>query len=233
MENPFSRLAKVLALERKQGYRNKAVIGGLDKFANRWENEACAACDSQSLVNEVVALMLGYSSVEGQPARERIIEQIARRSLEAEQAITGSDSRQPERPGGPRGESPVERPARPPHVLSAGAPIEDETPAPVATDRAGPAARPRVPPPATLPRPDVEPSSNTRPAPSATPAVTGRDQSFGRESGPAYSKPVASKPVRAETGRGPEPKERAGAPSRRSRLNPTQTRLGAGGPSDG
>ena len=91
---------------------------------------------------------------------------------------------------------------------------------------AGPAARPRVPPPATLPRPDVEPSSNTRPAPSATPAVTGRDQSFGRESGPAYSKPVASKPVRAETGRGPEPKERAGAPSRRSRLNPTQTRWG-------
>ena len=68
MENPFSRLAKVLALERKQGYRNKAVIGGLDKFANRWENEARAACDSQSLVNEVVALMLGYSSVEGQPA---------------------------------------------------------------------------------------------------------------------------------------------------------------------
>ena len=39
MNNAFSRLLKVLALERKQGYRNKAVIGGLDKFASRWERQ--------------------------------------------------------------------------------------------------------------------------------------------------------------------------------------------------
>ena len=96
MENAFGRLLKVLGLERKQGFRNKAVIGGLDKFASRWETEARAACDNQSLVSEIVALMIGYPSVEGQPARERIIEQIARRASEAERASIASDSRQPE-----------------------------------------------------------------------------------------------------------------------------------------
>lgn len=35
----FERLSKILALEKRQGYRNKAVIGGLDKFAARWEQD--------------------------------------------------------------------------------------------------------------------------------------------------------------------------------------------------
>ena len=226
MENPFSRLSKVLALERKQGYRNKAVIGGLDKFASRWENEARAACDSQSLVNEVVALMLGYSSVEGQPARERIIEQIARRSLEAEQAITGPEPRQPVRPAPPGAESRVEQPVKPAPVPPVGAPVENGGPITLSRELTGSPSKPRVPPPARLQVPDAEAPSNTRPAPSSPRVATGRDRSFERESGPAFSKPVASKPVRAETGRGPEPKERAAAPSRRSRLNPAQSRWG-------
>ena len=36
MNNAFPRLLKVLSLERQLGYRNKAVIGGLDKFASRF-----------------------------------------------------------------------------------------------------------------------------------------------------------------------------------------------------
>ncbi len=42
MDSAITRLLKVLDLERKQGYRNKAVIGGLDKFASRWESDARA-----------------------------------------------------------------------------------------------------------------------------------------------------------------------------------------------
>jgi hypothetical protein len=56
MSDAFSRLLKVLALERKQEYRNKAVIGGLDKFASRWETDARAEASNPAAVNEIVAL---------------------------------------------------------------------------------------------------------------------------------------------------------------------------------
>ena len=32
MASAFERLAKILDLERKNGYKNRAVIGGLEKF---------------------------------------------------------------------------------------------------------------------------------------------------------------------------------------------------------
>jgi ATP-dependent DNA helicase RecG len=90
MENAFSRLAKVISLERKQGYRNKAVIGGLDKFASRWEAdaraEAVASANHQAAINEIVALLIGYPAVADPAARERIIEQILRRLREVSAA---------------------------------------------------------------------------------------------------------------------------------------------------
>ena len=55
MSDAFSRLLKVLALERKQEYRNKAVIGGLDKFASRWESDARAEASNPVAVNEIVS----------------------------------------------------------------------------------------------------------------------------------------------------------------------------------
>ncbi len=79
MDNSFSRLAKVIGLERKQGYRNKAVIGGLDKFASRWEADARAETADQAAVTEIVALLIGYSAMTDAPSRERIIEQVIRR----------------------------------------------------------------------------------------------------------------------------------------------------------
>jgi ATP-dependent DNA helicase RecG len=83
MNDAFSRLLKVLALERKQGCRNKAVIGGLDKFASRWEADARAEASNPAAVNEIVALLLGYPAVDDPAARERIIEQVIRRIKEA------------------------------------------------------------------------------------------------------------------------------------------------------
>jgi ATP-dependent DNA helicase RecG len=88
MSDAFSRLLKVLALERKQEYRNKAVIGGLDKFASRWENDARAEASNPAAVNEIVALLLGYPAVEDTAARERIIEQIIRRIAEAAPGVS-------------------------------------------------------------------------------------------------------------------------------------------------
>ncbi len=93
--DPFSRLLKVLALERQQGYRNKAVIGGLDKFASRWESDALAASPNHAAVREIVALLLGYCAVEDVAARQRIIDQIERRLQEATSGGAGAADSSP------------------------------------------------------------------------------------------------------------------------------------------
>jgi ATP-dependent DNA helicase RecG len=89
MSNALSRLLKVLTLERKQGYRNKAVIGGLDKFASRWEADARAECSNADAVNEIVTLMLGYPAVGDLTARERIVDQIIHRTEEIAKDTAG------------------------------------------------------------------------------------------------------------------------------------------------
>src|SRR5512139_432166 len=80
MDSAITRLLKVLELERKQGYRNKAVIGGLDKFASRWESDARAETGNSAVIGEIVSLLLGYAAVEDRPARERILDLIIRRA---------------------------------------------------------------------------------------------------------------------------------------------------------
>src|SRR5512139_392066 len=80
MDSAITRLLKVLDLERKQGYRNKAVIGGLDKFASRWESDARAETGNAAVIGEIVSLLLGYAVVEERPARERILDLIIRRA---------------------------------------------------------------------------------------------------------------------------------------------------------
>lgn len=80
MDSAMTRLLKVLELERKQGYRNKAVIGGLDKFASRWESDARTETGNRAVIGEIVSLLLGYAVVEDRPARERILDLIVRRA---------------------------------------------------------------------------------------------------------------------------------------------------------
>jgi ATP-dependent DNA helicase RecG len=81
-DNAISRLLKVLALEKKQGYRNKAVIGGLDKFVSRWEGSARAETANPAAVSEIGALLLGYPALEDSAVRARILDQVIRRASE-------------------------------------------------------------------------------------------------------------------------------------------------------
>ncbi len=77
MASAFEKLAKILALEKEQGYRNRAVIGGLDKFATPWRQEALQeAPESADLVEEIAALLRGYPALEDRRAREEAIERI-------------------------------------------------------------------------------------------------------------------------------------------------------------
>ena len=93
MNNAFPRLLKVLSLERQLGYRNKAVIGGLDKFASRWEADARAEAPDAPQVGEIISLLIGYPAVEDTAARERIIEEILRLVREIAPILNATEER--------------------------------------------------------------------------------------------------------------------------------------------
>jgi len=121
MNSAFSRLLKVLVLERRQGYRNKAVIGGLDKFASRWEADARAEIPDSPAVSEIVSLLIGYPAVEDATARERIVELIFRRVREIAPEVAAAEER-------------GVRPPAPPAPVPPSAPVpaapRDSTPTP-------------------------------------------------------------------------------------------------------
>ena len=77
----FEKLGKILSLEQEQGYRNRAVIGGLERLVPLWQKEAREeSSDPQhlQLVEEVVSLLTGYGEKDPQ-AREKAIKEIMSR----------------------------------------------------------------------------------------------------------------------------------------------------------
>jgi ATP-dependent DNA helicase RecG len=79
MRSAFEKLAKILALEKEQGYRNRAVIGGLERFAPFWHEEArqeAEGLESIRLVEEIIALLQSYPTLEDRRSRERVVEEI-------------------------------------------------------------------------------------------------------------------------------------------------------------
>ena len=93
MSKAFERLQKILALEKRQGYRNKAVIGGLDKFAARWEADGLSEVqtpEQRAEVQAIVALLMGYATLEDPVARSRVIEEILLRADRVSKMITAS-----------------------------------------------------------------------------------------------------------------------------------------------
>ena len=125
MDSAISRLLKVLALEKKQGFRNKAVIGGLDKFVSRWESDARAEVGHTQGINEIVSLLLGYAAVEDIAARERILEQVIRRAQEASQPATATA------PASPAPATLTPAPASPTPATLTPAPAVPRPPAPM------------------------------------------------------------------------------------------------------
>ena len=82
MIQAFDKLTKMLTLEQEQGYRNRAVIGGLEKFAPFWREEArreTKGPEHARLIEEVVALLQSYPTLEGRGARARAVEEMLAR----------------------------------------------------------------------------------------------------------------------------------------------------------
>jgi len=86
MTSVLKRLEKILQLERRQGYRDRAVIGGMRKFSERWGQEALSVTVDERyvvLAREIISLLSGYSEKEGQTERQQAIDQLLAKSEQA------------------------------------------------------------------------------------------------------------------------------------------------------
>ncbi len=198
MDSAISRLLKVLALEKKQGFRNKAVIGGLDKFVSRWESDARAEVDNSQGVNEIVSLLLGYAAVEDTIARGRILEQVIRRAQEISQPATAAAPTTPPTPV--PDEIKAEKP-REPQPEAWGPALNKPTALPV--ESRGPVTLPELQPAQPLQTsvaqaPEPPPQHAPRPIPSTPPAPLGLDAPVTRlpAIGPSYAQKLAKLGVR-------------------------------------
>ncbi|MCR4407526.1 MAG: ATP-dependent DNA helicase RecG [Anaerolineae bacterium] len=82
MLTAFEKLYKILQLEKEQGYRNRAVIGGLEKLISNWQDEArrqATIPEHQAVVDEIVSLLNNYPALTETGARAQVIEQILRK----------------------------------------------------------------------------------------------------------------------------------------------------------
>lgn len=79
MKKALKRLQRVLDLEASQGYKNKAVVGGIRQFATFWvgqaRDEAVDEMD-KALVEQVAEVLSDYGRLPGTEARAKAIDQL-------------------------------------------------------------------------------------------------------------------------------------------------------------
>ena len=73
----LQRLRRVLELEEKQGWRNRAVFGGLQAMAERWQADAASEASAPDLIDWAVRLMAAYDAAD-QDSRPEIAAAILR-----------------------------------------------------------------------------------------------------------------------------------------------------------
>ena len=61
MTSVLDKLSKILQLEQEQGHRDKAVIGGLARFAGNWRQQALREIDNVAWVDYIAEHMQVYS----------------------------------------------------------------------------------------------------------------------------------------------------------------------------
>ena len=67
MPSALETLVKILKLEQETGYKNTAVIGGLESFADNWEHDAhqqAKRAEHHQLVDEMALHLRGYEQIE-------------------------------------------------------------------------------------------------------------------------------------------------------------------------
>ncbi len=131
MLQSVEKLKKILALEKEQGYRNRAVIGGIARYADTWEEEARKDVDDAAWIKGIANLLRWYGQMGTASDRREVM-------VKLEEKLAA-----------------VPAPVQPAAPVAAPAPAAvEEQPAPVRVERPAP-PRPAPPPP---PPPATEPS---------------------------------------------------------------------------
>ena len=89
MLSALETLDKILTQEKRLAYRNKAVIGGLDRFASTWEQQALTQAqtpDEKQFVADIVTRLTNYPAVEDRQERAQIVQDILDRLDEFQRA---------------------------------------------------------------------------------------------------------------------------------------------------
>ncbi len=134
MSTAMDKLRRILVLEREQSCRDRAVIGGLERFLRFWQKEAREQEDqvsSELSIDEILARLAGYADLTVEQRRPLVEELVAALT----RVRTISEPAAPEPEGSPAPTAPVDR-------------AEDDERPPVA-----PAAQPPAAPAAQRPAP--------------------------------------------------------------------------------
>jgi hypothetical protein len=92
MVKAFIQLERVLSLEKSQGYRNTAVVGGIRQFAAFWVSKARGeAMDEadRALVEQIAEVLQGYARLPGVEARALTIEKLQEQLRQREDRAAG------------------------------------------------------------------------------------------------------------------------------------------------
>jgi ATP-dependent DNA helicase RecG len=110
MESAFEKLRKILAQEHHLGYSNKAVIGGLDKFADHWYDEVRARLRPEQgaeegssypqMVDEVVQLLREYPRAGEVERRRQIVAEVESKIAALDQPASEAQAAPPAAPTG-------------------------------------------------------------------------------------------------------------------------------------
>lgn len=99
MVSAFETLGKILKLEREQGYKNKAVIRGLEALAKTWPVEAVKEAPATTpLVEQIIVLLQDYGSLLDQTARQERVAQIMEKLAACQEIVAGASTGQPAPP---------------------------------------------------------------------------------------------------------------------------------------
>ncbi len=71
-ENSLERLRKILRLERQRGFDDRAVMGGLERLAPIWAEQARQEGVDEALIARVIEALQGYAGLDVDARRERL-----------------------------------------------------------------------------------------------------------------------------------------------------------------
>ena len=97
MQRSLKRLERVLKLESDQGYKNKAVVGGIRQFAMYWvaqaREEAANEID-RAFVEQTAELLQDYGRLPGSEARGKVITSLLERLHEQQSRLALEPARE-------------------------------------------------------------------------------------------------------------------------------------------